>query len=187
MSTGHYHGLGFGVERSNEVGGVLLLEPDPRAERVARVVLEDAPRGVVDEHEAPGAADVGERERAADVGADGLDAVGLAPVDVGAAGDARGIEDVGGRDLVDVGLELGAVLEPAGAVGEGDALRGAELAEEAPNPAGAAVDEELERRRRGAVGGDRHGESARSGRDGRGVEMGEWWRDRDGDEIGAGL
>lgn len=133
---------------------------------MARIVLEDASRGVVNEHEPPCAADVCERERAADVGADGLDAMRLAPVDVGAAGDARGIEHVCGGDLVDVGLELGAVLEAAGAVGEGDALRGAELAEEAPDPAGAAVDEELERRRRGAVGGDGHGEGvARSGGD----------------------
>lgn len=134
---------------------------------MAGVVLEDAARGVVDEHEAAGAADVGERKRAADVGADGLGAVGLAPVDVGAAGDPRGIEHVGGRDLVDVGLELGAVLEAPGAVGEGDAPRGAELAEQAPDPPGPAVDEELVRLRLrglrrlrggggGAVGGDAH-------------------------------
>jgi hypothetical protein len=147
------------------------------------VVLEDAPGGVVDEDEAAAAADVGERERADDVGADGLGAVRLAPVNVGAAGDARGVEHVRRGRGVDVGLELGAVLEPAGGVGEGDPLRGAELAQQAPDPARAAVDEELERRRglRRAVGGDAHG-ATRSGW-GQLGEGGEWRR---GGELRAG-
>lgn len=170
-----YHGLGFGVEGADEVGRVFLLEPDPGAELVRVVVLEDAPGGVVDEHEAAAAADVGEGERADDVGADGLDAVGLAPIDVGATRDAGGVEHVRGRGGVDVGLQLRAVLEPAGAVREGDPLRGAELAQQAPDPARAAVDEELERRLlRRAVGGDAHG-AARSG-----CGRGEW---RSGGEL----
>lgn len=121
------------------------------------IVLEDAAGGVVDEDEALLPADVGEGEGADDVGADGLDLVGLAPVDVGASGDAGGVEDVGGVDGGDVGLEGGAVLEAAGAVDVVDLLGVAELAEEAANPAGAAVDQELQGLGRGAVGGGAHG------------------------------
>lgn len=150
---------------------------------MAGVVLEDAARGVVDEQDPSAPADVGERERAHDVGADGLGAVRLAPVDVGAARDARGVEHVGGRGGVDVGLELGAVLEPAGAVGEGDPARGAEAAQQPPDPARAAVDEELERRhgrgrllRRAVGGGGAHAEirdeGARRGAAGSRAELG---------------
>ena len=147
---------------------------------MALVVLEDASRGVVDEDEPAAPADVGERERAHDVGADGLGAVRLAPVDVGAARDARGVEHVRGRRGVDVGLERRAALEPAGAVREGDPARRAEAAQQAPDPARAPVDEELERRhrrgrgvRRAVGGGGAHAEirdeGARWG-------VAEWWR-----------
>lgn len=108
------------------------------------VVLENAPCGVVNEHKAAFTADVGECQRPHNVGADGLHLVGLAPVDVGAAGDAGGVEDVGGIDGGEVGFEGGAVLEAAGAVLEANALGLAYLAEEAANPAGLAVDQELE-------------------------------------------
>lgn len=138
------HCFGLGIERSDKIGSVLLLEADTGAERVGGVVLEDASGGVVDEDEAFLPADVGERERADDIGADGLDLVGLAPVDVGAAGDAGGVEDVGGLGGGDVGLEVGPVLEAARAVDVVDVLGLAELAEEAANPAGAPVDQELE-------------------------------------------
>jgi len=124
---------------------------------VIGVVLEDAVGGVVDENEAVVAADVGEGEGSDDVGSDGLDFVGFAPIDVGAARDAGGVEDVSGLELGYVGLEGGAVLEAAGAVLEGDALGTAEGAEEAANPARAAVDEEVEGMGRGgAVGWEVH-------------------------------
>jgi len=110
---------------------------------VIGVVLENATGGVVDENEAVVAADVGESEGSDDVGSDGLDFVGLAPVDVGAARDAGGVEDVGGLEEGYVGFEGGPVLEAARAVMEGDALGPAEGAEEAANPARAAVDEEV--------------------------------------------
>lgn len=109
-----------------------------------RIVLEDAAGGVVDEDQPLLPAHVSQRQRADDVGADRLHLVRLAPVDVGAAGDAGGVEDVGGLDGGDVGLEGCPVLEPARAVDVDDVLGVAELAEEAANPAGAAVDEELQ-------------------------------------------
>lgn len=93
------------------------------------IVLEDASSGIVDENQAFLSADVSEREGSDDVGADSLDLVGLTPVDVWAAGDAGGVEDVSRIDGGDVSLEGGAVLEAAGAVDEVETLRLAELAE----------------------------------------------------------
>lgn len=139
-----HHGLGLGIERSDKVGGILLLEPDTRPERVSGVVLENAAGGVVNEHEAAVPAQVGEGQGPYDVGPDSLDLMRFAPVDVGAAGDSGGVEDVGGLDGGDVGFEGAAVLEAAGAVLEANALGLAYLAEKAANPARLAVDQKLE-------------------------------------------
>lgn len=134
------------------------------------VVFEDAAGGVVDEDEAFLPAYIGERERADNIGADGLDLVRLAPVDVGAAGDAGGVEDVSRLDGGDVGLEVDPVLEAARPVDVVDALGLAELAEQAAYPAGAAVDQELEVLSRRAVGGGAHGDGG--GREAQCVKMG---------------
>ena len=69
----------------------------------------------------------------------------FAPVDIRAAGDAGGVEDMGGLDGGDVGLEGGAVLEAAGTIHEIDPLLLTELAKQTANPAGPAVNQELER------------------------------------------
>ena len=111
-----HHGLCLGIERSDKVGGVLLLEPDARPERVTRIVLENAPGRIVNEDQPPLSAYVSEGQGADHVGPDGLDLMGFAPIDVGAAGDAGGVEDVGGLNIGDVGLERAAILEAAGAV-----------------------------------------------------------------------
>jgi hypothetical protein len=140
-----HHCLGLGIERSDEVGRVLLLEPDSRPERVTRIVLEDTPSGVVDQHQAFLSAHVGQGQSSDDIGPDGLDLVGLAPVHVGSAGDSGGVEDVGGLHGRQVGDERRAVLETAGAVREVYALGLAEPPKHAAYPAGAAVDQELER------------------------------------------
>lgn len=113
------------------------------------VILEDATGGVIDEEKTVFAAHVSESESPDDVGSDGFNFVGLAPVDVGPARDTSGVEDVRGLGLRYVGYERGPVLETTGGIMEGDTLDPAEGAEEAPNPARAAVDEELD----GPVGG----------------------------------
>lgn len=151
-----HHGLGLGIEGSDEIRRILLLKSDSGLDRMIRIVLEDASSGIIDQNQASLPADVSESESPDDVGADGLDLVGLAPVDVGAAGDTGGVEDVSGIDSGDVGLEGGAVLETAGAVDEAEALGLAELAEEAANPAGAAVDQELQRLLVCSVGREPH-------------------------------
>lgn len=121
-----------------------------------RIVLEYTSRRVVDEHQALLPAHVGQRQRADNISADRLHLVGLAPVDVGAAGDAGGVEDVSGPDVGDVGLDGGPVLESARSVDVVDVLGLAELAEQTANPAGAAVDQELEGLS-WTVGGGAHG------------------------------
>lgn len=137
------HGLGLRVEGTGEIGSVVLFEPDSGSERMTGIVLEDATGGVVEEDEAVVAADVGESEGSDDVGSDGLNLVGFAPVHVGPACDSSGVEYVGGLDLSYVLFEGGPVLETARGVLEGDALGLAEGAEEATNPARTAVDKEL--------------------------------------------
>lgn len=117
------------------------------------IILKDATSGVVDQSDSILAADVGEGERAHHIGPDGLHLVRLAPVDVGAAGDAGGVEYVGRTGVGDVGGELGAVLEPAVAVGEVDAPGAAKATKEATDPACAAVDQNLERLLRSAAVG----------------------------------
>lgn len=146
-NSNNYHGLGLGVKRSNEIGRVLLLEPDTRSERVLIVVLEDATRRIVDEHQPLLSAHVGQRQRADDVCPDRLHLVGLAPVDVRPAGDAGGVEHVRRRRPRQVVLQLGPVLEAAGAVLVLDPLGLADPAQQAPDPPGAPVDQELQLRR----------------------------------------
>ena len=66
----------------------------------------------------------------------------LAPVDVGSAGDARGVEDVRALGALDVVLDAHAVLQTRAAVAPLVAEFREELAELAADPARAAVDEE---------------------------------------------
>ncbi|KAG5035547.1 hypothetical protein JHK87_010457 [Glycine soja] len=107
---------------------------------------------------------VDEGEGSNDVGSDALNFVGLTPVDVGAVRDASDIEDVSGLKLGYVGLEGGLVLEVAEVVLEGDVLGTIEGAEEAANPARAAVDEEVEGMGRGgSVGWEVQQNSVMSG------------------------
>lgn len=122
------------------------------------IVLEDAAGGVINENQAFVSAEVSEREGTDDISPYGLHLVGFAPVDVGPARHPGRVEDVGGLGGADVGFEGGSVLEAAGAVGEVDGLSLAELAEQAPDPAGAAVDQKLERLGAGvgAVGCETH-------------------------------
>lgn len=91
-----HHGLSLGIKRADEIRRILLLEPDPGPERMLRVVLENAPGGIINQNQTPLPAHIGQGEGSDDVGPYGLDLVRLAPVDVGAAGDAGGVDDVGG-------------------------------------------------------------------------------------------
>lgn len=124
-----HHSFGLGVERPGEVRSILLLESDTRPESMTRIVLEYTTGGVVDENESFLSANVGESQGPGDVRADGLDLVGLAPVDVGTSGDSGGVEHVARLHGLDVGDDGLTVLEPTGSVSVGDSLGLAELAE----------------------------------------------------------
>lgn len=108
------------------------------------IVLENAASGVIDQDQASVTAHIGQAQGSDDIGSNGLDLMRFAPVDVGAAGDAGSVEDVSGLDGGDVGLEGDAVLEAAGAISEIDSLLFTELAKQTANPAGTAVNQELE-------------------------------------------
>ena len=132
--------LGLRVEAPGKVGLVLLLEA-LAAHGVLLVVLVDAARredGAVDAAEE---AAVGEVEGADDVAPYGSLLVVLAPVDVGTAGDASGVEDVGGLDAVELGEHGLAVLHADRGAVDLLALRLEEGREVAGDPALAAPDE----------------------------------------------
>mmetsp|Transcript_22185 Transcript_22185/g.59842 ORF Transcript_22185/g.59842 Transcript_22185/m.59842 type:complete len:345 (-) Transcript_22185:26-1060(-) len=136
-------GLGVGVEGAVEVGLVLLLEADARAELMLVIVLKDAPRG---EHGAVDTALVGEVrqiERADDVHSDGLRLVRLAPVHVWPASHTRSVEHVCWLHLIKLLGEGLAILEASGGKLELDALFRAHLAQPAPQPARATKDEDV--------------------------------------------
>ena len=135
-----YHSFGLRVERPSEVRSILLLESDTRPERMTRIVLEYAAGGVIDQNESFLSANVGESQGPGDIRTDGLDLVGLAPVDVGTPGDSGGVEHVArlhGFDVVDDGL---AILKPTGSVSVGDSLSFAEFAKKSADPSGSTVD-----------------------------------------------
>mmetsp|Transcript_10106 Transcript_10106/g.43013 ORF Transcript_10106/g.43013 Transcript_10106/m.43013 type:complete len:333 (-) Transcript_10106:1150-2148(-) len=138
----HLHvGLGFAVERAAEVGVVLLRErlaPD----LVLVVVLVDAPGGEVGDVHVVEERDVAQVQDPDDVRADGLRLVVLAPVHVGAAGDARGAQDVRALRALDVIDDRLAVLQARAAERPLVALFRKQLPELAADPAGAPVHEE---------------------------------------------
>ena len=151
---GLHETLRLGVEALVEVGDVVLREADARPEGMGVVVFEDAPRGIDRAVNAALVAEVGEVERADDVGADGFGHVVLAPVDVRTAGDAGGHEDVGGLDVVELRGDVGAVLAAGVGEDEFDALLLEQDGHLAAYPAGlAAIDENF-----GEGGGSGHGE-----------------------------
>lgn len=138
-----YHRFGLGVEGSDKIGLVLLLEPNTRTERMSRIVLENTTRGVIDQHQTLFPAHVGKRQRANNVGADCLHLMGLAPVDVGPTRHTGGVENVRRTDGGDVGLEGGPVLQPTRPVNIFDTLSFAELTQQPANPACAPVYQKL--------------------------------------------
>ena len=107
------------------------------------VVLERAPRGKECQVEAAIATEIGECEGPDDVGPNGLDAVVFAPIHVRPARQTRRAYDAIRRVLVELALDVFAILHSGG--GEDDVV--AALAQEpggpVANPASAAVDEEL--------------------------------------------
>ena len=115
------------------------------------VVLEDASRGVNGAVDAPFVGEVGEVEGANDVGADGVGFVVFAPVNVGAAGDSSGHENVGGFHFVEFLGHVGAVFAAGFGEDDFDSLFFQEGGHFAADPAGfAAVDESF---REGSWGG----------------------------------
>lgn len=105
--------LGLRVEAAVEVGLVRLEESRP-VPGVALVVLVDASRGKDSDVNAGQVAGVGQVEGADDIVAHRLLPVGLAPVDVGAAGGPSSVENVGGLDALELGNDSLAVLHADG-------------------------------------------------------------------------
>ncbi len=144
MEHGFHESLRLGVEAFVEVGFVLFGEADPRPEGVGVVVFENAPRGVDGAVDVPFIAQVGNVERADNVGADGVGFVILAPINVGTTGNAGGVEDVGGSDGVELRCHVGAVLDAGRGQDHLDTLFPEEGGHFTADPAGfAAVDESL--------------------------------------------
>lgn len=102
------------------------------------VVLEDASGGEEHVVDAQHLTHIRHDKSADDVGADGLDAVVLAPVHVGAAGHTRGVEDVGRLILLDLAHKGLAIVCAALSVLEGLALLSQKLTELSADPTGAA-------------------------------------------------
>ena len=42
-----HHGFGLGIERSNKVGSILLLESNTRPEWMTRIILKNAPGSII--------------------------------------------------------------------------------------------------------------------------------------------
>ena len=70
-----------------------------------RIILKDTSSGIIDQDNTLISAHVSQSECSSNVGSNGLDLVGLAPVDVGAARDAGGVEHVGWLGSREVGFE----------------------------------------------------------------------------------
>lgn len=81
------------------------------------------------------AKNIGESEGSDVVGSNGLNFVGLAPVDIGAAHDTSSVKDGDGLELGYVGFEGGSILKAVWAV-----LGPVEGVEEVANPACATID-----------------------------------------------
>ena len=133
--------LGLRVKAPSEISRIRLQEALP-TNRMLLVILVNAPRSEHGNVDALEEAGVGEVEGADDVAADGGLLVVLAPVDVGAAGAAGGVEDVGGLDAVELGEDGLAVLHADGGGVDFFALGLEEGLEVAGDPAFAAPDEE---------------------------------------------
>ena len=113
LEHGFHVSLGFAVKGSVKVGNVLLGKADSGSLGVLFVVHKDATGGVDGAVNVSLETQIGQIQGSDDVGSDGFGLVRFAPIDVGTAGDAGGVQDV--RGLVFVQL-LGnglAVLETA--------------------------------------------------------------------------
>lgn len=138
--------LGHGVEAADKVGSVLLLEAST-AHGVLLIVLVDASGRKDGAVNTSLGALIGQRQSANDVGANRLLLVVLAPVNVGSASAARGVEDVRGLDLVEHLGDTGDIFHADSGAGNLLALLLEELLEVASHPALAAPDEEAVGRR----------------------------------------
>ena len=104
--------LGFAVKRLGKVGEILLRKSDAGAQWVFVVILKDTAGGVDGAMNALRVAKVRHIESANDVDADRFWLVIFAPIDVGAAGNARRHEDVTRLDVVELGLHVSPVFNP---------------------------------------------------------------------------
>lgn len=123
-----YHSFSLGIKGSNKIGNLILLESNPRIERMRRIVLKNASSGVINQDQPSFTAHVSQAQSSNDIGSNGLNLMRFAPVDVRAASDAGSVEDVSGLHGGDVGLKRRAVLKAAGAINEIDSLLLTEIA-----------------------------------------------------------
>jgi hypothetical protein len=105
--------LGLTVERPIKVGLVLLSETDSRSQRVGFIVLEDASSSVNSAVDSLFVTQVDNVQSSEHVSADCLGLVVLAPVNVGASSNTSTHENMGRLDLINLLLNIGAVLETA--------------------------------------------------------------------------
>lgn len=138
--------LGHGVEAADKVGSILLLEAST-AHGVLLIILVDASSRKYGAVNTSLGTLIGQRQSANDVGANSLLLVVLAPVDVGSASAASGVEDVRGLDLVEHLGDTSGILHADGGAGDLLALLLEELLEVASHPALSAPDEEAVGRR----------------------------------------
>jgi len=123
-----YHGLSLGIERTDKVRSILLLEPNTRPERMARIILKDTACSIINQDQTFLPAKVSQRQCADHIGSYGLDFMGFAPVDVRPASNAGSVENMSGINGNQVGFEGGSVFKATGTIGEVDALGLAKLA-----------------------------------------------------------
>lgn len=131
--------LGLGVKAPRKVRLILLLEPLP-PHWVLLIILVNAPRRKHSAVHSPQEAAVREVQRAHHVAPDRSLLIILAPVNIRAAGDAGGVEDVGGHHAVDLGEDGLAVLHADRGAVDFFALGGEEGCQVAGDPAFAAPD-----------------------------------------------
>ncbi len=159
MEHGFHVSLRLGVEAFVEVGFVLFGEANSRPEGMGVIIFENAPGGVDGAMNVPFVAKVGNVKRTDDIGADGLGFVIFAPINVGTAGNAGGVEDVGGSDGVELQCHVGAVLDAGRGQHYLDILFPEEGGHFTADPSGfAAVDESLGEGSGGGGGGGHDGE-----------------------------
>jgi len=105
--------LGLTVEGTIKVGEIFFGETDARSQRMSVVVLEDATSGIDSAMDVTDITTVSNVQSSDDIGTDSLRLVVLAPINVGATGDASSHENVRRLDLIKLSGDVFAILNPS--------------------------------------------------------------------------